>query len=91
MTDGFLHLTDAKDGTPVRIRLSKIDSFYEDVDKEEIYAFPGRTQGLVRTKVSDAFTMIVYGRYQHGVRETVEQVETQMADFYELAGIAAAG
>lgn len=89
MTDGFLHLTDAEDGTAVRIRMSKIDALYVHDESEPITTFHGQT---VAVREREAFTMIVYGEHgsMHGVRETIAQVECQMADFYELAGIAAA-
>lgn len=90
MTDGFLHLTDADEGTPVRIRINSIDALYVELDEQvEVRAFHGHSPVAVRER--EPFTMIVYGgRYQHGVKETIEKVESQMADFYELAGIAAA-
>ena len=89
MIDGFLHLTDAEDGTPVRIRISKIDGMYVHQEREVVRAFHGQA---VATHEEEPFTMLVYGEHGtlHGVRETIEQVEGQMADFYEVAGIAAA-
>lgn len=89
MTDGFLHLTDAEDGTPVRIRISTIDALYVHDESEPVNTFHGQT---VAVRDREAFTMIVYGVHgsMHGVRETIDQVESQMADFYELVGIAAA-
>lgn len=90
MTDGFLHLTDAKDFTPVRIRISAIVALWvESGELETVFSFPGRGVA-VKDRDQEAFTMISYGvdgGRLHGVTETVEEVEGQMADFYELAGM----
>lgn len=86
MTDGFLHLTDAEDGTPVRIRISKIDALSVNIEREEAQAFYGQ-QMVVREQ--EPHTMIVFGDgFMHGVKETIDEIEGQMADFYELAGMA---
>lgn len=89
MTEGFLHLTDADDGHPVRIRISTVDAIYVHDESEPVKTFHGQT---VAVREREPFTMIVYGAHGtlHGVRETIDQVECQMADFYELVGIAAA-
>lgn len=89
MTEGFLHLTDADDGHPVRIRISTVDAIYVHDESEPVNTFHGQT---VAVREREPFTMIVYGAHGsvHGVRETIDQVECQMADFYELVGIAAA-
>ena len=84
----FLHLTDAVEGDAVRIRMDLIHAMWVQQDKEDILSHSG---GTVATKANDPFTMIVYGPHgtMHGVRETIGEVESQMADAYELAGIAA--
>ena len=84
----FLHLTDAIDGTPVRIRMDLIEAIYQHLDEQKVMVHPGAPLALAE---SDSYTMISYaGGQAHGVRETVQDVEGQMADAYELAGIAAA-
>lgn len=83
----FLHLTDADSDTPVRIRMDLVECLYVHEEKEVAQSFHGRA---VATKVHDIFTMVVYGGGQcHGVRETIGDIETQMADVYELAGMTA--
>ena len=88
MTDGFLHLHDAEDGSPVRVRISKVDLMYVDIEREE-FAFHGISPVAVAEK--EGFTMLVLsGGTMHGVQETIPEIESQMADFFELAGMASA-
>lgn len=82
----FLHLTDAEDDTPVRIRMDLIESIYVYLPKEDRFSHHG---SVVATAVGTPYTMISYGNGQaHGVRESIGDIESQMADAYELAGIA---
>lgn len=88
MTDGFLHLHDAKDGTPVRVRISRIDLMYVETEHEEFHAFHG---SRVAVAEKDPYTMLVLsGDIMHGVQETISDIEAQMADFFELVGMASA-
>lgn len=82
----FLHLTDAEDETPVRIRMDLVECLYVHQEKFTTQAFHGKT---VATYVQDTYTMVCYGGQMHGVRETIGDIESQMADAYELAGLAA--
>lgn len=82
----FLHLTDAEDETPVRIRMDLVECLYVHQEKTQVQAFHGRT---VATKFEDSFTMVCYGGQMHGVRESIGDIESQMADAYELAGMTA--
>lgn len=86
----FLHLTDAIDGDAVRIRMDQIHAMYIHTEKAEFRAFQGHGSPVV-TKEEEPFTMLVYGPHgsMHGVKETIGEIESQMADVYELAGIAA--
>lgn len=86
MTDGFLHLHDSQDGTPVRIRMGAVEAMYIHVERDVARTFMhGQT---VAVKEEEPYTMIVYGNgSMHGVQETIPDVELQMADYYELAGM----
>lgn len=87
MTDGFLHLHDAEDGSPVRVRISKIDLMYVETDRKEFHGF----HGSVAVEEKDPFTMLVLSEgVMHGVQETISDIEGQMSDFFELAGMASA-
>lgn len=85
----FLHLTDAIEGDAVRIRMDLVHAMYIHTEQEVVHAFQGAAP--VATMEKDAYTMIVYGPhgFMHGVKETIGEIESQMADVYELAGIAA--
>lgn len=86
----FLHLTDAIDGDAVRIRMDQVHAIYIHTEEAEFRAFQGHGKPIA-TAVKDPFTMIVYGAHgsMHGVKESIGDIESQMADVYELAGIAA--
>ena len=83
----FLHLTCSEDATPVRIRMDLVECLYVHEEKDVATTFHGKA---VAVQVHDIYTIVVYGGGQtHGVRETIGDIESQMADVYELAGMTA--
>lgn len=84
----FLHLTDAIEEDAVRIRMDTIHSMYVHTEKEEVFSLHGSAP--VAVAEDESYTMIVYGPHGtlHGVKESIVEIEAQMADIYELAGIA---